>query len=574
MYLRKISRKNRDGSVVTYLQLAHNQRDPATGVVKAQVLHSFGRADELDPEALRRLAQSLLRYADPEALERLRAQEASEVPALEVLSSREHGGLHVLDALWRELSLPQLLASVVPGAPPYFERAVFAILANRALAPASKLGLYERWLETVHLPGAPGGGLRLEQIYRALDLLAEHKERIERALFFEVADLLNVDVDLIFYDTTSVYVEREEEEPGEEALFKWGHSKDSRPDRPQVVVGLAVTRDGLPVKSWIWPGNTTDVSTVEEVKRDLSGWRLGPLIYVADGGMMSEENLAVLSRGRTGYILGVPLRRSKEAEAVLRRPGRFRTVAQNLEVKEILYSPQSEATSSGAAPDHAALDSTGVASKRRRYVLCRNPEEARRQKHRREEILRALEAELERLKGEHPKKACRLMSSRRYGRYLKLGPGGRPVLDRTAIAREEKLDGKWLLITNDTSLGVEDIALGYKHLLRVEACFHRLKHGIDIRPMYHRKDERIRAHVFACVLALLLERIAELRTQETWPRVRHEVGKITAVLLESATHRVLQTSKPTPKALKLLRKMKIPAPKQILWVEKKTAPTP
>jgi transposase len=239
-------------------------------------------------------------------------------------------------------------------------------------------------------------------------------------------------------------------------------------------------------------------------------------------------------------------------------------VAENLEVKEIVYPAQSE----------AAPDDTAVASKRRRYVLCRNPEEARRQKHRREETLRAIEAELERLKGEHPKKACKLMSSRRFGRYLRLGPGGRPVLDRTAIAREEKCDGKWLLITNDTSLGVEDIALGYKRLLRVEECFRRLKHGIDIRPMYHRKDERIRAHVFACVLALLLERIAEIRTQETWPRVRHEVEAISAVLLESTTHRVLQTSKPTAKALKLLRAMQIPAPKQILSIEKKGVPSP
>jgi hypothetical protein len=563
MYLRKISRKNRDGSVVTYLQLAHNQRDPASGVVKAHVLHSFGRADELDPEALRRLAQSLLRYADPEALERLRVEPTSDASALEVLSSRAFGALFALEALWRELSLPQILASAVPQAPPYFERAVFAITANRALAPASKLGLYERWLETVHLPGAPAGGLRLEQLYRALDLLAEHKETIERALFFEVADLLNVDVDLIFYDTTSVYVEREEEEPGEAALLKWGHSKDSRPDAPQVVVGLAVTRDGLPVKSWVWSGNTADVSTVEEVKRDLSGWRLGPVIYVADGGMMSEENLSILSRGGTGYILGVPLRKSKEAEAVLSRPGRFRRVAENLEIKEIVYPAES-----------AGLGDGEVASKRRRYLLCRNPEEARRQKHRREEALRTLEAELERLKGEHPKKACELMSSRRFGRYLKQGRGGRPVLDRAVIAREEKLDGKWLLITNDSSLSAEDIALGYKRLLRVEESFRRLKHGIDIRPMYHRKDERIRAHVFACVLALLLERIAEIRTGETWPRVRHELETVSAVLFESESHRVLRTSKPTPRALKLLKTLKIAAPKQILSIEPKATPSP
>jgi transposase len=553
MYLRKISRKNRDGSTVTYLQLAHNQRDPLSGVVKAQVLHSFGRADELDADALRRLAHSLLRYADPASLERLRAEEASGAAGLQVVSSRRYGGLHALQCLWEALSLPRILASVVPGAPPWFEHAVFAIVANRALAPTSKLGLFERWLETVHLPGRAAEGLRLEQLYRALDLLAEHKEKVERALFFEVADLLSVDVDLIFYDTTSVYVEREEEDPGEEALRKWGHSKDSRPDAPQVVVGLAVTRDGLPVKSWVWPGNTTDVTTIEQVKRDLSGWRLGPVVYVADGGMMSEENLSVLSRGGTGYILGVPLRRSKEAAAVLSRPGRFQAVAENLEIKEVAYPAEADVP---------------VASKRRRYLVCRNPEEARRQKHRREEALKEIQAELDRLRSEHPKKACELLTSRRFSRYLKTGRKGRPVLDREAIAREEKLDGKWLLVTNDRSLSAEDIALGYKRLLRVEASFRRLKHGIDVRPLYHRRDERIQAHVFACVLALLLERVAELRTGETWPRIRHELEKIQVVLLESHSHAIVQTTKPSPASLKFLSQMQIAAPKQILHLEK------
>jgi hypothetical protein len=555
MYLRKISRKNRDGSTVTYLQLAHNQRDPVTGVVRANVLHSFGREDELDAESLRRLAHSLLRYADPDALERLRAERASGAAGLEVLASQQYGALHALDALWRELSLPRILASAVPDGPAWFERAVFAITANRALAPTSKLGLYERWLERVHLPGTGEDALRLEQLYRALDLLAEHKEAVERALFFEVADLLNVDVDLIFYDTTSVYFEREEEEPGEAALRKWGHSKDSRPDAPQVVVGLAVTRDGLPVKSWVWPGNTADVSTIEEVKRDLSGWRLGPVVYVADGGMMSEENLSVLSRGGTGYILGVPLRRSNEAAAVLSRPGRFQTVAENLEVKEVTYPSESEAP---------------LASKRRRYLICRNPEEARRQKHRRDETIEALRVELERLRGEHPRMACELMTSRRFGRYLKLGRGGRPVLDRAVIAREEKLDGKWLLVTNDTSLSAEDVALGYKRLLRVEASFRRLKHGIDVRPLYHRKGDRIRAHIFACVLALLLERIAEIRTGETWPRVRHELEKIQAVLLESDSHRILQTTRTPPRASNLFKALKIASPKQILALARKS----
>lgn len=563
MYIRKISRTNKDGTRVSYLQLAHNERDPQSGVVRANVLHSFGREDEVDPAALRRLAESLLRYADPGALERLRAQAAGAEGELEVIDSRGYGGAYALERLWRELSVPRILAETVGSAAPgWLERAAFALVANRALAPSSKLGLWSRWLERVHLEGLPEDGLRLEQMYRAMDLLAEHKEKVERALFFEVADLMSADVDLIFYDTTSVYVEREDEEEGEGALLKRGHSKDSRPDLPQVVVGLAVTREGLPVKSWVFPGNTADVTTIEQVKRDLGGWRLGRVVYVGDAGMMSEANLAVLSKGGDGYILGVPLRRSKEAQAVLKRPGRFQRVAENLEVKEIRHPGEEEVP---------------VAARRRRYVLCRNPEEARRQKHRRDEAITALEAELKRLKEhqeEHPRAACALLTSRRWGRYLKPGAKGRVEIDRAAVEREERLDGKWLLITNDETLSAEDIALGYKQLLRVEASFRRLKHGIDIRPMYHRRRERITAHVFISVLALLLERIAELRTGESWPRVRHALEGIAAVLFRSHSHQVLQTTRPTPQALKCLAALKIPPPKQILSLAENSESTP
>lgn len=556
MYIRKISRTNKDGSRVSYLQLAHNVRDPQSGAVRANVLHSFGREDELDPAALRRLAESLLRYADPAALERLRAHSAGARGELEVVESRGYGGAYALDRLWTELSVPRILAETVGSeAPAWFERAAFALVANRALAPSSKLGLWSRWLERVHLEDLPAGGLRLEQLYRAMDLLAAHKERIERALFFEVADLMSADVDLIFYDTTSVYVEREDEEEGEGALLKRGHSKDSRPDLPQVVVGLAVTREGLPVKSWVFAGNTADVTTIEQVKRDLGGWRLGRVVYVGDAGMMSEANLAVLSKGGDGYILGVPLRRSKEAEAVLKRPGRFQVVAENLEVKEIRYPSEEEAP---------------VATRRRRYVLCRNPDEAKRQKHRRDEAITALEAELkclEERKEEHPKTACALLTSRRWGRYLKQDAKGRVEIDRAVVEREERLDGKWLLITNDETLSAEDVALGYKQLLRVEASFRRLKHGIDIRPMYHRTRERITAHVFVSVLALLLERIAELRTGESWPRVRHALEGIHAVLFRSPSHRIRQTTRPAPHALKCLSSMKLAPPKQVLFVD-------
>jgi transposase len=549
MYVRTTTRKNKDGSVVRYLQLAESVWDAENRRSQTRVLHNLGREDELDGEALRRLARSLLRVASPEDLERLQSSDA--VPRLRLEWAKEYGGVYVLQALWQELGLGTEIARAAadrPGAAALAE-AAFLMVANRALAPESKLGLYERWMQEVYWP--PAERLQLHHLYLALDLLAEQKAKLEKEIFFRVADLLSAEVDLLFYDTTSVYFETETEDEGEQAMRKWGHSKDSWPNAPQIVVGMAVTRDGLPVKSWVFPGNTADVSTVEQVKRDLAGWRLNRVAYVADGGMMSEENLSHLARGGSGYIVGVPLRKSKEAQAVLSRPGRFRAVAENLEVKEIAHPSVVEVT---------------VAERRRRYVLCRNPEEARRQKHRRTELLRELEAELEALgarKDSHPKAACRLQASRRFGPYLKPRKDGRLQIDRARIAQEEKLDGKWLVVTNDMSLSAEDVALGYKQLVRVEESFRRLKHGIDIRPVHHRTPERIEAHVFTCMLALLLERVAERRTGERWGEIRRQFGRIKMVAYAGTGGRALQTTEPTAEQRKLLKSLKIETPKLV-----------
>jgi hypothetical protein len=549
MYVRTTTRKNKDGSVVRYLQLAESVWDPEHRRSQTRVLLNLGREDELDTEALGRLARSLLRVASLEDLERLQRSEA--VPGLRMEWAKEYGSVYLLHALWQELGLGEEIERAAAERPSRaaLAEAAFLMVANRALAPESKLGLYERWMRGVHWPEA--GALQLHHLYLALDLLAEQKAALEKEIFFRVADLLSAEVDLLFYDTTSVYFETEAEDDAEGGLRKWGHSKDSRPNAPQIVVGLAVTRDGLPVKSWVWPGNTADVATVEQVKRDLAGWRLNRVVYVADGGMMSEGNLAHLAKGGSGYIVGVPLRKSKEAEAVLSRPGRFRKVAENLEVKEIAYPSATEVP---------------IAERRRRYVLCRNPEEARRQQHRRAELLRELEAELKALEARteaHPKAACRLQASRRYGAYLRQRKNGRLEIDRGRVAQEEKLDGKWLVVTNDASLSAEDVALGYKQLIRVEESFRRLKHGIDIRPVHHRTAERIEAHVFTCMLALLLERVAERRTGERWGEIRRQFGRLKMVAYSGGGGQVLQTTEVTAEQRKLLKALKIETPKLV-----------
>ncbi len=297
MYLRSISRRNADGSVVRYYQLAENVWNPEKRCAVAKVVYSFGRGDQLDPEAMRRLARSILRvFSSEEAL-------AAE-PDVRVIQSWPYGGAYVLDALWSELEIPKVVeehARLHKTKQP-FERALFAMVANKALQPCSKLYCHEQWLpEGVFFPGREA--LQLQHLYRAMDFLEANKEKIEKAIYFRVADLFNVDVDLIFYDTTSLHFEIDEEDElashgnelagreRYEPLRKRGHSKNGRTDALQIVVGLAVTRDGLPVWSWVFPGNTSDTTTIEKVKEDLRGGRLN---FVA--------NEAVQIHGGYGYV--------------------------------------------------------------------------------------------------------------------------------------------------------------------------------------------------------------------------------------------------------------------------------
>ncbi|WP_330216586.1 IS1634 family transposase [Thermacetogenium phaeum] len=360
------------------------------------------------------------------------------------------------------------------------ERAIFAMAANRALDPMSKRGVEEWVKEDVVIPGVEE--IPLQQLYRAMNFLLENEAELQKQVYYSVANLLNLEVDILYFDTTSTYFEIEDED-GDGGLRRRGHSKDHRPDLPQAVIGLAVTRDGIPVRCWVWPGNTADISVVEQVKKDLIGWKLGRVITVLDRGFNSEDNLRCLQRAGGHYIAGEKLRSGKENTVqALKRGGRYQTVRDNLEVKEIVV---------------------GNGEARERYILVRNPEEAARDKARREKIIKELEEQLPLIKT-HAKAVCELMAHPVYGRYLKVDSRSLPKIDRAKIREEEKLDGKYLLRTSDDTLSAEDVALGYKQLLLVEDAFRTLKSRLELRPVYHRLEDRIRAHVLLCWLTVEL----------------------------------------------------------------------
>ena len=503
MYIRTTSRKNKDGSIAKYVQLAHNYRDKKVGHAKAQVLYNFGREETVDKEALKRLVKSINRFLGPkEAL----IGEADQV--WKFLSSQPLGGTWFLDRLWERLGIKDVLEKLLTlrqyTTP--VERAIFAMAANRALSPGSKLSV-ERWVkEEVHLPGLES--IPVQNLYRAMDFLLEADTKVQEDVFFSVANIFNLEVDLIYFDTTSTYFETEIDEAAD--FRKPGFSKDHRPDLPQAVIGLAVTRDGIPVRCWSWPGNTADMSVVEEVKKDLTGWRLGRVITVLDRGFVSEDNLKTLQTAGGHYIVGEKLRGGKaDTVEALSTAGRYQKVKDNLEVKEIVV---------------------GDGEARKRYVLVRNPQQAVRDQEQREKMLARLKEELTQAGaakgGCHNKACCRLLAHPTYGRYLKTLKSGAVKIDPVKIKDEEKLNGKYLLRTSDDTVSAEDVALGYKQLVEVEAAFKTLKNTLELRPVYHRLEERIRAHVLLCWLALLMIRVAEREIGKTWLKIRHNLQLI------------------------------------------------
>jgi transposase len=560
MYLRTTQRKNKDGSVVQYYALAHNERHPDTGKPVAHIIHSFGRADELDRNDLVRLCRSIARVCGLEVIDPLAGPDGSAFQSstglpkdLKLIRTLAFGTPWVVESLWERLGIGRVLRDIgkahnyeVP-----YERALLAMVANRLCEPESKLGVWDRWLQKVYMPSC--GSLKLDNMYEAMDLLYEHAEEVEKQIFNETANLFNLTVDLIFYDTTtaSFSIDYEDEQDSEGAFRKFGYSKEGGWG-PQVVVALAVTREGIPVRSWVFPGNTADVSTVEKVRSDLKGWKLGRALFVADSGMNSEENRVELSRACGKYLLATRMARVSEVKKeVLTRRGRYTVIRDNLHAKEVIV---------------------GDGERRRRYVLCYNPKEAERQKNHRERIVAFLERELERHSSRKATAqwAIELLASSRYKRYLTMTKSNNIRIDRKSIREAEKYDGKWVLETNDDTISVEDAACGYKGLMIIERCFRSLKRTqIKMTPIYHWVPRRIETHVKICILALLIERVAEITCEEPWSRIRRKLEELQISQFISSEYTFFRTNEIPVNTRKILKALSVSTPQVVMGLEKR-----
>jgi len=547
MYLRRVTRRNRDGSEVSYVQLAHNVWDPVKQRSVTQVIHNFGREDQLDREALARLARSIQRFLDPEQALSAQAPEGTSF-----LRAVPMGGAWLLEHLWRRLGVAGAISAVaqrrrVTG---LVERLIFCLVANRALDPMSKLAALEWAQHDVWLPGVGELGEDPQVFYRAMDFLLDCDEEVQREVFFAVSDLLNLQVDLILFDTTSTYVEIPAER--EDEFRRFGESKDRRWDLPQVVVGFAVTKEGIPVRCFTYPGNASDQEIIREVKDKLREWRLHRVIWVCDTGFNSEENRNYLQRAGGHYIIGEKLRQGTANRAALARQGRYRKVQPGLDVKQVWV---------------------GEGETRRRFVVCRNLDEARRDDRRREKWLEKIAEELEAIAGKQgearTQAEAELITHPSMRRYLSRRHD-RLVIDRAKVKADAHLDGKFLLSSSDDDLTAEEIAIYYKQLIEVENCWRDQKHILDLRPIYHRKEDRIRAHVLLSFLALLLCRVAETHAGDTWRNLRRELERIQLGYFRGSAGHIHQRTELTHRQREILTAVQVPEPPVFMAIEPST----
>lgn len=527
MFVRTKRLANKDGSVREYLQLVETRREK--GRVRQHVIATLGRADELRQSGqLDRLLEGLARYST-----RVRVLDATK--ELRAESAKEYGPALVFSRLWERLGigrhLQRLLARTKVEGP--LGEAAFAMVLNRLSAPRSKLGVH-RWRKEIYWPAFDA--VELHHLYRALDFLADHQTEIEQRLWDAQRDLFHQSLDLVLFDTTSTYFEGVRLE----GFARYGHSKDHRPDRLEVVIGVLMTREGIPVAHEVFPGNQADpVSFRQAFERLKKDFQIGRVILVGDRGMVSEATLSVLRQEGMAYIVGERMRTSTIGRKAVRHAGRYHPIRRNLWVKEA----------------HGLEEAAGD-----RILVCYNPEEARRQKLTRRAMLRRLEEKLA------SGGAKSLVGHSGYRRYLVVE--GKVRIDRKKAAAEAVYDGKYVLRTNALELSPEEIALAYRDLWRVERAFREPRSTLDLRPVFHWTERRVRGHIFVCFLALVLESALRRLLKEQglllrWYEVMDALRSVRAIDLELAGQRYLVRTELGADAARVFQAAGVRPPSQV-----------
>ncbi len=543
MFIRKLVLR-RGKTTHTYLKVVENVR--IKGKVVQKTLVNFGNISHWPKEKVRDLISKLSQ-----------AMEIEVPPSLEDLEHKgvlNFGQTFALSMLWDSIEMTETLNSLLPN--PSFVSPIKAMVFNRLIDPRSELSTLN-WIKREYIEGIPKEkDIPLQHYYRSLNQLVKIKEPLEGSLYSKLNDLFTLDFSLVFYDLTSTYFEGEG--PPE---AKKGYSRDHRPHRPQIEIGLLVNRDGIPISHTVFDGNLKDSTTLPQIVERMQGnFKIRRCIFVTDKGLVTPKNLKGLASAGYEYIVSIKLRRSKEANALLPLlPERdeFTKLKDNLFIFEL---PPLEGE---------------------RYIACYNPIRAEESKDHREEVLRRSEDFLKQFhlppkqgKTRDPVKVRlridRYLRAKRVAPFFQYGfnPQGELTYQRREeeIEKEATLDGLFIIRTNSQGLSPEAIALGYKSLWEVENAFREVKDFIKVRPIYHHNGDRVKGHIFICFLAYLLEKLMEKRLEEkgiflSARKALQLLDPIKVVISELAGQRIKKVSyivKEQEEVLKALGAEKIP----------------
>ena len=547
MYFRRKTSAGR-----AYLQIVESRRDGDQ--VRQQVIATLGRYEELQESGqLERLLRSGARFAGKAMVLSAIADDS----AMKI-ASRRIGPALVFERLWEETGCRAVIEQLCGARKHGFalERAVFLTMLHRLFVSGSDRAA-DRWREDYRIAGVDG--LDLHHLYRAMAWLGEElpakdqdgrtpfaprclKDLVEERLFAHRRDLFTR-LDLVFMDTTSLYFEG----AGGQMLGRYGYSKDHRPDLRQMILAVVIDGDGRPVCSEMWPGNTADVTTlIPVIDRLRTRFAIARVCVVADRGLISADTLAELEARRLLYILGVRERSDKLVrELVLNDVGPFVPLMVSKRGKQVDYEAKI------------------VLLAGRRYIVCRNRQEAEKDAADRAAILAALERQL--AKGDKA-----LVSNTGFRRYLKTISDEHFAIDLDKVKEEKKFDGVFVLRTN-TDLNPLEAMLCYKQLWTVEQTFRTAKHLLSTRPIFHKLDETIRGHVFCSFLALVLkkaleDRISALGRSGSWPQIIADLDSLTETEIEHDGKRFVVRSAPRPAASLAIRAAGVALPPTVRQV--------
>lgn len=474
-----------------YLYLVATKR--IAGRVKQVIMANFGRLEEAESN-IPQIIEKLSRFT-----KKLKVVDLSK----DIKSDwvREYGVVIIFKKIWQRLGLDTHIKKYLQKRKIGFdaEELIYTMVLNRLIEPKSEMAIHE-WSKSLYTIKSPKD---LNQWYRSLDLLIEHKERIEKDLFEENKDLFNQEIDVVLMDTTSLSYFGDGERA--EKILDYGYSKQKRFDLKQVIVGILMTKEGIPIGHEVYPGNTNDITAFKEMLNQVRArFKIRRVIIVCDRGMISETNIRILEDNDYEYIIGLRMRQLKEKDA-----------QKMLSLKDMVSVAKS-------------LKGKEVRVNNRRLILCFNQDQALKDRQKREEIIARL---VIKLKTQGLKS---LLIHKEYSKYLKI-KASKPELNEEKIKKEELFDGKFVLQTN-TKLKWKEVILYYKDLWRVEAGFRTLKNELEMGPIYHYTERRIRAHIFICFLALMLKvvfhkSLLNIDNSLSLSKVLEDIKKIKAVQL-------------------------------------------